>query len=91
MCNEQTLWKCGLCDNRTCTMTKGKLKGAQCALHFHDDAFFGLIKSDDRALFGRKAGKKWQPPNNSKMRSNAKKVEVIKRKIAEKVGVINSV
>ena len=89
MCNEKTLWKCGLCDKRVCTMKKGKFKGDQCALQFHDDAFFGLTKSDDRAMCGRKAGKTWEPPNKSKMKSNAKKVEVIKKKIAEEVGMLS--
>ena len=60
-------------------------------MHFHNDAFFGLTKSDDRALFGRRAGKKWLPPNASKIRSNKAKVEVIKRKIVEETEVINIV
>ena len=91
VCNEPTLWRCGLCDKRMCALTKGKFKGTGCALKFHDDAFFGLTKSDDRALFGRRAGKKWLPPNASKIRSNKAKVEVIKRKIAEETEVINVV
>ena len=74
-----------------CALTKGKFKGAACALHFHDDAFFGLTKSNDRALFRRKAGKKWLPPNASKVKSNKAKVEVIKQKIAEETEVINIV
>ena len=60
-------------------------------MKFHDDAFFRLNKSDDRALFGRRMGKKWLPPNASKIRSNKVKVEVIKRKIAEETEVINIV
>ena len=80
-----------MCDKRMCALTKGQFKGAGCALKFHDDAFFGLTKSDDRALFGRKATKKWLPPNGSKIRSNKAKVEVIRRKIAEETEVINIV
>jgi len=59
-------------------MTRGMFKRTRCALHFHNDAFFGLTKSDDRAMFGRKAGKKWESPNNSK-------------KIAEEVGMLSIV
>ena len=91
VCNKKTLWKCELCDKRMCALTKGQFKGALCALQFHDDALFGLTKSDDRALSGRKAGKKCLPPNASKIKSNKAKVEVIKRKIAEETEVINIV
>jgi len=72
-------------------MTKGKFKGAQCALHFHKDAFFGLTKIGNQALFGGKVGKKWQPLTDNKIKSNALKVDAITWKIAEDVGVINSV
>ena len=85
------MWKCELCDKQMCALTKGQFKEAVCALYFHDDAFFGLMKSDDRALFGRKAGKKWLPPNARKIKSNKAKVEVIKRKIVEETEVINIV
>jgi len=68
-------------------MRKGGFNGVKCLLHFHDDAYFGLTKSDDQAMRGRKAGKKWGPHNESKMRSNAEKVEVVKKKIAEEVGI----
>ena len=91
VCNEKTLWKCVLCDKRLCAMMKEKFNGPKCVLHFQNDAYFGLTESDDRAMFGRKAVKKWEPPNGSKMRSNAKKVEVIKKKIAEEVGMIITV
>jgi len=43
------------------------------ALHSHDDAFFGLTKSNDQSLFGTKAGMKWQPPNASKIKNNKAK------------------
>ena len=91
MCNEKTLWKCDSCNKRMCAMPKGTFKGAKCALNFHDDAFFGLKKSDDWAMFGRKAGKKWEPSNNIKMKSNANKVEVIKKKIMEDAGMLSTV
>ena len=60
-------------------------------MHFYDDAFFRLTKSNNQVLFGRKAGKKWQPPNAIKIKSNKAKVEVIKPKIVEETEVINIV
>ena len=42
-------------------------------------------------MIERKVGKKWEPLNNIKMKSNAKKVEVIKKKIAEEVGMLSTV
>ena len=80
-----------MCDKWMCSLIEGQFKGASCALRFHDDAFFGLTKSNDQALFGRRTRKKWQPPNASKIRCNKAKVEVIKRKIAEENEVISIV
>ena len=59
VCNAETIWKCEMCDKRMYALTKGRFKGSACALHFHDDSFFGLTKSDDRDLIRRKSGKKW--------------------------------
>ena len=91
VCDAKTLWKCEVYDKQVCKITKGKFKGVACALCFHDDAFFGLTKSNDRVLFGRKTGKKWQPPNASKIKSNKVKVKVIKQKIADETEVISIV
>ena len=82
MCGKHTLFKCEICDKWLCVLNDRKWDGAQCAIHYHDDSFFGLSRSDHKDLYG--AGKSdWVVPTQSKMRSNKNRVAAIKRKIEE--------
>ena len=81
VCGQQTLWRCGVCKKKMCVLKDGKFKGAGYAIRYHDDAFFGLCRSDTRNLFG-KDGNNWSAPATHKIRSNVNRINVLKRTIA---------
>ena len=64
-------------------MNDGKtFKGAGCALHFHDDNFFGLTRSDSSAML-KSDTTAWTLPGTHKMKNNTNKIETLKRKFEE--------
>ena len=50
-----------------CVLDKRNFTGAQCAICFHSDTFFGLTKSDNR-MHGDIT---WKPANENKIRRHA--------------------
>ena len=68
--------KCGMCNKYMCLYKNRKFVGGQCALAYHDDAFFGLSKSDS-ALFGMSKSE-WVPPSSNKIKCNARRIAAIK-------------
>ena len=82
VCGEKTAFKCGLCNKFLCMYRKRQLNGGHCVLTYHDDAFYGLSKTDSLELFGNEKGK-WVQPTKNKLRCNARRVEAIKQSIME--------
>mmetsp|Transcript_19746 Transcript_19746/g.42879 ORF Transcript_19746/g.42879 Transcript_19746/m.42879 type:complete len:324 (+) Transcript_19746:1794-2765(+) len=81
VCGELTSFKCALCDKYVCLFENRKWIGGGCAMSYHDDAFFGLSKSDN-ILFGKHTGT-WTPPTQHKIVCNARRVETIKETILQ--------
>ncbi|KAL7529487.1 hypothetical protein ACHAXR_004154 [Thalassiosira sp. AJA248-18] len=82
VCGAKTTWTCKLCDKKMCVLEEKKFKGIACALSYHNDNFFGLTRSDFKCLYGSKMGD-WVPPSQNKIKSNARRIETIKRAVDE--------
>ncbi len=53
VCGKKCLTKCQLCNKCMCTMDKRRWNGAKCAVLFHGEEFFGLARSDIKAVHGK--------------------------------------
>jgi len=82
VCGKGTSFKCGICDKYLCVFDNRKWSGGNCLLSYHDDSFFGISKSDHADLHNRSKSK-WKAPTDGKMKSNARRIGVIKMAIAE--------
>ena len=78
ICGEKTLWRCTICDKWMCTNASKKWNGAECAVRFHNDSFFGLAKCDHK-FTGLK--RPWRPPTDNDVNRNVSKMQKIMKKL----------
>ncbi len=71
-----------------CTDGKKSWNGAQCALKFHDENFFGLAKIDCK-LFEDRPGTQWKAPNQNDYRWNKRHIQQLLHNIDEVVTTAN--
>jgi hypothetical protein len=76
VCGKGTAWKCDMCGEHMCVLNNRSFNGARCAIHYHNDSFFGLAKSDFKPLMN-KAANQWVPPNPVQISRNAKHISTL--------------
>jgi hypothetical protein len=75
VCRKKCLAKCRLYNKHICTMDKRKWNGAKCAVLFHSEEFFGLTRSDYKAMHG-KDGSGWKAPDEGTIARNAQRISM---------------
>lgn len=76
MCGQKTDWKCSICNKWMCTLADRNWNGAECAVRFHNDYFFGLAKCDHKY---RGLKRSWRPATDNDITRNIKRVRDIVR------------
>ena len=83
VCNEYTYSKCTICNVALHYFPKkGKEKGKDCVLKYHNDNYFGLCRSDCY-MTGKKV-KDWKPPTAIQVRENVKCIIQLVNKVHQR-------
>ena len=71
VCEEKTIWRCGVCNMNLCTMNKRTWNGTKGVLTYHNKEFFGLARSDYKSIHSKSVDK-WTLPDDAAIAPNVR-------------------